>query len=457
MFNDTEPPLGGDTAKLSLILELATKLWGTKTTSHQSFEHWFGNRVVNIQSGAWFDFDADEGGYLRDLMKKAEVASRAAESPAPTQHWHGESDPRENIKWLIQDLLPETGFGLLSAQWGMYKTFIALDIGASAMTGQPFLCFATRRKGGVMFIAAEGANTIGIRLAAVVEEKCGNAERMPFTWLDACPLLIDSSAVDKLVKDATETNARMMSEFGIPLVLIVIDTIAVAAGYQERGDENDSSIGAKITATMANLAKRTGTFVLGVDHFGKAIETGTRGTSTKETNPDVILAVLGERTVTGKTKNTRLALRKRRTGENGEEFAFRPRIVDLGVDENGSTITSVVIEWQSDNQHDSQSSPWETTRTLRSLKTALTNAIQKSGFEIMPAGATIPVQAVSLKALREEFRAVYVPSSEDDQEKRANALKSAINWALRKAVDQNLITIQEHGAYQIVWAKQEAM
>ena len=86
--------------------------------------------------------------------------------------------------------------------------------------------------------------------------------------------------------------------------------------------------------TIANLAKRTHTSsVFGVDHFGKSVETGTRGSSAKEASADVVLAVLGDKKVTGEISNMRLALRKRRTGENGAEYAFRRRIVDLGVDE----------------------------------------------------------------------------------------------------------------------------
>ena len=245
-------------ASPSLIIGIARRLWG-EATSQQGDEHRFGTRIVNARSGWWYDFDACEGGSLRELMRKAAARARAADVPTPTLRWHGDADPLRDIKWLIQDLLPETAFGSLSGQWGTYKTFVALDIAASVMTEQQFLRFPTRRRGGVLFIAAEGAYTIGVRLQAVVEAKCGDAKRLPFTWLDASPLLLDSGAVDALVKISTEVDAKMRAEHGVPLVLIIIDTIAVAAGYEERGDENDMTIGTRITATMSNLAgaKRT--------------------------------------------------------------------------------------------------------------------------------------------------------------------------------------------------------
>ena len=384
-----------------LVLELATKLWGPPIKQTETEYRFAGEKVVDAHNGAWFDFETNEGGYLRDLMRKATTAARMVELPPPLQRWHGEANPREEINWLFQDLLPEMAFGTLAGQWGTYKTFVALDLADATMTEQQFIRFPCRRKGGVLFVAAEGAHTIGIRLQAVVESKCDSAARMPFSWLDACPLLVDASAVDKLVKTATETNARMMAEFGVPLVLIIVDTIAVAAGYQERGDQQDSTIGMRITATMSNLAKRTNTFVLGVDHFGKSVETGIRGTSTKETNPDVILALLGERNVNGKIKNTRLAIRKRKTGENGEEFAFSPQVVQLGVD--GGAITSVVIEWLADGAPVSRGDPWESNLAMKTLKLALLNATR-----VMLPGEQIRV--VTMQALREAFKAAYPPS-----------------------------------------------
>src|SRR5436309_835365 len=74
--------------------------------------------------------------------------------------------------------------------------------------------------------------------------------------------------------------ARMLAEYGVPLVLVAIDTLGRAAGFR---DENDAAEGQKVMGVLAGLARATKTCVLVVDHFGKAVETGTRGTSAKET------------------------------------------------------------------------------------------------------------------------------------------------------------------------------
>jgi AAA domain len=76
----------------------------------------------------------------------------------PPMFAHGDPDPRPLKSWLIKGLIPTRGHGLLSGQWGAGKTFVAFDLAAAVMTGQPFLGHATKRQCGVLFLAAEGAD-----------------------------------------------------------------------------------------------------------------------------------------------------------------------------------------------------------------------------------------------------------------------------------------------------------
>nr|WP_281407360.1 AAA family ATPase [Methylobacterium sp. P1-11] len=54
---------------------------------------------------------------------------------------------------MVQDLISETGKGLMPGQWGCGKTFTAIDLSASVMTGQPFAGRRVIRQGGVLFVA----------------------------------------------------------------------------------------------------------------------------------------------------------------------------------------------------------------------------------------------------------------------------------------------------------------
>jgi hypothetical protein len=113
------------------------------------------------------------------LRKHPVTPERQAEAKAADQtksqpieiFWHGTEYNRAARLWLVKELIPESGAGLASGQWGTAKTFAMLDLAASIMTGTPFAGREVNRRGGVLFIAAEGANEIPIRLQGVVEQK----------------------------------------------------------------------------------------------------------------------------------------------------------------------------------------------------------------------------------------------------------------------------------------------
>jgi RecA-family ATPase len=188
------------------------------------------------------------------------------------------------------------------------------DIAAALNTGQPFLGHTVKRQCGVLLIAAEGADEVRLRLDAVVREKCGGMQRAPFRWYETAPLLLHKGAVETLIAMARQAEASLQAESGLPLGLIVIDTIAACAGFGRAGEENDNAVGQAIMNVLKTVAQELGCFVLGVDHFGKDLLAGTRGAFSKESSGDVVLACLGHKELSGSVSNTRLAVRWRRCG-----------------------------------------------------------------------------------------------------------------------------------------------
>jgi hypothetical protein len=369
-------------------------------------------------------------------------------TPSIKIHWHGDVDPLESRPQLINKVLPETGTGLTSGQWGTYKTFVAVDIACSVMSGANFIDFPVVRKGGVLFIAPEGANELPARIEAAIKAKCPEMERAPFAWIEICPPLIDPETSTALAAIAKEVAAGMAERWGLPLALIIIDTIVVSAGFTKEGQDNDTAIGQRIMSTMAELSKATGTFVLGVDHFGKSIETGTRGASAKEGSADVILALLGERNVAGRVTNTRLALRKRRSGQNGEEFPFSTRVVELGADQFGEPVTTLTIDWAPQGAKvPTKGKPWS--KSLRLLQQCLATALTESGSEQRPFADGPTVRAVDLEAVRAEFFKSY-PADGDEKQKRETT-KRAFNRAIKDAQASKLVAVRNLDGKSLVW------
>jgi RecA-family ATPase len=237
----------------------------------------------------------------------------------PKIFWHGGVDYRKSRPQLVQDVIPQVGHRLISGQWGTFKTFAAFDLAHSCMSGEPWLGYEIMRRGGVALIALEGTDEVPIRLQGVIEDRAKITGPAPFAWIETCPPLIGKHAADEICKIAEVIAKELEQRFGVPLVLIIIDTVIAGSGYSKDGQENDSAAGQAIMNTLKAVARRMHCFVFGVDHFAKDVHTGTRGTSAKESSADVVIAMLGDKAVSGEVTNTRLALRKRRGGPNGEE------------------------------------------------------------------------------------------------------------------------------------------
>ena len=264
----------------------------------------------------------------------------------PPLYAHGDPDPRPIKSWLIKHLIPACGHGLLSGQWGAGKTFVVFDL-AAALRDRPAFpgpcCEAPERR---VLIAAEGADEIRLRLDAVIRAKCGNLQRAPFRWYETAPMLLHKGAVETLVAMARQAEASLQQKFGLPLGLVIIDTIAACAGYARAGDENDPATGQAVMNVLKAVAQQISCFVLGVDHFGKSLEAGTRGASSKEASGDLVLACLGDKELSGNVVNTRLAVRKNRGGQQGREYPFALRGVEAPEpDEDGEAVTTMVVDW----------------------------------------------------------------------------------------------------------------
>jgi hypothetical protein len=197
-----------------------------------------------------------------------------------------------------------------------------------------------------LFLAAEGEDEIRLRTEALVREKCGRMARAPFRWFETVPTLLHRDGPELLIAMARQADASLRREFELPLGLVLIDTIAASAGFSMPGAENDNAIGAQVMGVLRRGATVTDSFWCGIDHFGKNINLGTRGSSSKEAAADLVLACLGERELSGRVLNLCLAVRKCRGGPSGKEFPFSMReVTHPQPDEEGNPITTLVVDW----------------------------------------------------------------------------------------------------------------
>jgi len=249
---------------------------------------------------------------------------------------------------------------------------------------------------------------------------------------------------------AQQADASLQQEFGLPLGLIIIDTIAACAGYAHTGDESDPATGQAVMNVLKAVAQEIGCFVLGIDHFGKNPEAGTRGASSKEAAGDLVLACLGNKELSGSVTNTRLAVRKNRGGQQGKEYPYTLRMVETPEpDEDGEPVTTMVVDWVTTpggTAHPPQD-PWAQGRrqdqrmAVLRLKRVLMDALADQGIELQIPPDGPLVRMITQTIVRERF--YFCTPAEGTPEQKGNLRRQKFLRALDWAEQQRLVGIEE--------------
>ena len=425
-----------DEAGRKKALEAATALHGTAKSI----------RIVRLPDlpekgdvSDWLDADLRNGKKLADVCFEAPVWAPETKPSSWCFHSDTEAAP---TPWLIKNILPKTGAGLISGQWGSYKTTLALDIAVSVMTGAPFASrYPVKRQGAVAYFAAEGSAGLTSRLTAIARE-CGITGALPFAYRSDCPALTADDAAGKIVAAVKEVGAHYNAE----VTVVFVDTVISAAGYAKTGDDNDTAAAQRVMSTLTAASKGAGALVLGLDHFGKVTETGTRGSSAKEGNADVVLALLADRELSGTVANTRLAIRKQRDGAAGMEIPFTPKTIEVGTDPDGDAITRVVIDWAT-SPPQAEDKRW--VKSLQLLRRVLMAILADAGEEVCPFADGPVVRACDLSLVRAEFDKQYIAEGTDRQ--KADARRKAFQRAVKDAQAKELVATREMNGRQLAW------
>ena len=350
------------------------------------------------------------------------------------------------LRWLIKGILPEAGVVLMPGQWGTFKTTVAVDASVCVMAGLSFAgLHRVKRPGAVLYIALEGEGMLSARLAAVAAHR-GVSGPLPFAWRGDCPALSNKNAAAELCAIADEAAAELHRNFGLPVVLIWIDTVITAAGYNEGGD-NDTAASQKVMSALRILSKHTGALVAGIDHFGKVVETGTRGSSAKEGAADTVIALLADRELSGGVKNTRLAVRKQRDGVSGFEIPFTARLVETGTDDDGDPVTAPIIDWQAIQQPTQADARW--TPSMQVLRRVLMTALVDCGQNVRPFLDGPSVRACDIELVRTEFYRQWPADGTEKQ--KTDARRKAFGRSVKDAIARGVVASRDVDGVQLIW------
>ena len=231
--------------------------------------------------------------------------------------------PVLNGNWLIKNVLPAEGLGVIFGRPGSGKTFSVMDIAMHVAAGIKWRGKKVR-KAAVSYVSPE-AGRLG------VNRVIGWSRHHGIPWPEGFRL---SPAQINLCSDQTDADALIAdikaNQPGCKLV--VIDTLNRAMAG---GDENSGEDMGRFVALCDHIAKQLTCFVLVVHHSGKDAAKGSRGHSSLLGAVSLELEVTKEQGQPGTIKVTKM-----RDGEDGAEYGFDIDSVPLGVDEDGEEVTT---------------------------------------------------------------------------------------------------------------------
>ncbi|SED73778.1 AAA domain-containing protein [Rhizobiales bacterium GAS191] len=222
---------------------------------------------------------------VRDARRLNPQAAPTDELPqGPLVRRLGKGLPKP-VAFTVEALIHEVGTGLISGKYFCGKTSVAKSLAASAATGFPFAGRKVLRRGAVLWLAAEGEWEADKRMRAAIRALGCNPDECP-VYIQTCnvPKMLAKGGEANLMKIIREAEQMAKDQFGLPLVLIVIDTMIKAAGYKK--SENDSVDVNNAIMVAERWSRAIKCFTLFLDHMGWE-ERHTRGSSDKPSSVDV--------------------------------------------------------------------------------------------------------------------------------------------------------------------------
>ena len=228
------------------------------------------------------------------------------------------------LKWLVDEVLPSVGVGVIYGASGVGKSFLCLDLVATVARGDKWFGHDTERAS-VVYIGLEGQSGFRRRVRAKeVHQGVPLSEEVRFVFDSFDITEIDNAgALGKLILDDGGAD------------LIVIDTLNRAS---PGADENSSAAMGAILLGAQILQKMTGAFVLFVHHPGKDATRGLRGHSSLFAAMDAVIEVCEDGQL------IRWNLTKSKDSEDQISHAFTLQVIELGNTSSGKAVTSCVVQ-----------------------------------------------------------------------------------------------------------------
>lgn len=328
---------------------------------------------------------------------------------------------RSSHGYLVKGLL---NFGMTALVTGLPnagKTPLALDIGAHVAKGEPWRGMRVKQAY-VLCVATEGWTGFDNRMTAIRDTHFeGVVGEAPFEFETR---ELDLVSTSRHAEALIEKINRRATRFGLVPGLLIIDTLShTLAG----GDDSDQKIVRPALKNIARIVAATGAAVLATHHPTKGGTSDTRGSSILTFDTDLLMKVEADE------KRRLSKVTTPRTKDYGQikPMFFRNRIVEIGKDEDGDPITTVIAEWQADAEDEfAIKLSIEQEDALQVLKNLVRDRM------LLVPGTEAP--AIGTRDWRKAYERVRQTSSGDDAPR--DAVKSTFQRVVNALKDAGCVT-----------------
>ena len=359
--------------------------------------------------------------------------------------------PGAEHEHLIKGILTRGETSMLVGPSGSGKSFLATHMSLCIARGEPFLTVTAGarkyeprvRKGGVLYIAGEGARGLKKRLRAYLQYWKADPRTVPFVLL-TLPVDLHGSEepTQHLIDEIKHYGRAFAAEHGVGIELVVIDTLSSST---PGANENASDDVSRILGRCHRVAETTNTAVMLVHHMNASGQR-ERGHSSLRANVDSVIEV--QKSENAKDANGRILrsakITKQKDGEDGIHWQFVLPSVKLGEDLDGDPITSCVVDLPAagEEAEQGQAKIYEMRGQNSRLIFETLLQVRRERGQTTPVGCSAPIdeRVIHIGDWREAFERRAPFDDEDTPERRQERVKKAMQRALTDF--QNLRLIQ---------------
>ena len=284
---------------------------------------------------------------------------------------------------------------------------------------------------GVVYCAAEAGEGVKARVKQA-ENNLKISGNSPFALLTVAPNLGERDGdTTELIKDIKSAENINQTQYKV----VILDTLArVMAGF----DENSTKDAGQFIKNAEHIARELNALVIVVHHAGKNSEKGMRGSSALLGAVDTVLKV------TKREDYVWVNIEKQRDGSDELGFSFQLKTVESGKDQDGSSVTTCVLNNISSLQRsDSKSMNTKKTKNEAKFFDALDKCLISLGKEIeLLDGAK--VLAVDKSIAAEQFASF-------GQDLKKESSKRAFIRRLNAAISQHQVGIVNIDSNEMIW------